>query len=108
MVDTKETQEIDDDSLINHEMKSYYGPMEKNLIEEESEEVAKNENNDNNKCEFENSKEEHQELQSDISKMIVRPWEESPFNKNRYGLDYNRGNNFDIPYYSKPFQFVSE
>jgi hypothetical protein len=32
MVDTKETQEIDDDSLTNHEMESYNGPMKKSLV----------------------------------------------------------------------------
>jgi hypothetical protein len=47
MVDTKETQEIDDDSLTNHEMESYNGPMKKILVEDESEEVAHNERNNN-------------------------------------------------------------
>jgi hypothetical protein len=32
MVDTKETQEMDDDSLTNHEMESYNGPMKKVLL----------------------------------------------------------------------------
>jgi hypothetical protein len=65
----------------------------------------------NSKCEFEVTKEniyeEHQEVQNDLSKMIVRPWEELQFNKNRHGLGYDKGNNFHIPDYSKPVQFVS-
>jgi hypothetical protein len=40
--------------------------------------------------------------------MIVGPWEELLFNKNRHGLEYNKDNNFHIPYYSKPIHFVSE
>jgi hypothetical protein len=107
MVDTKEAQEIDDDSLNSREMESYNGPMKKSLVEEESEEVAHNESNGNNKCENEDTKEEHQELQNDLSKMIVRPWEELSFNKDRHGLGYDKGNNFHIPNYSKPIQSVS-
>jgi hypothetical protein len=81
MVDTKETQDMDDDSLTNHEMESYSGPMKKSLVEDESQEGANNESRSNNKCEFEDIKQEHQELQNDLNKMIVRPWEEFSFKK---------------------------
>jgi hypothetical protein len=40
MVDTKETQEMDDDSLTSHEMESYSGPMKESLVEDESQEEA--------------------------------------------------------------------
>jgi hypothetical protein len=39
--------------------------------------------------------------------MFFRPWEELSFKKNRHGLGYDKGNNFHIPDYSKPIQFVS-
>jgi hypothetical protein len=38
--------------------------------------------------------------------MFVRPWEELSFNKDRHGLGYDKRNNFHIPDYSKPIQFV--
>jgi hypothetical protein len=69
MVDRKETQDIDDDSLTSHEMESYNGPMKESLVKEESKEVAHNENNKK----FEDTKEESQDSQNDISKMFVRP-----------------------------------
>ena len=58
--------------------------------------------NNNNKCE-----EVKEESQSDISKMFVKPWEELSFKKNQHVLGYDKGNNFHIPNYSKPIQFVS-
>jgi hypothetical protein len=42
MVDTKETQEIDDDSLTSHDIESYNGPMKESLLENELEEVIPN------------------------------------------------------------------
>jgi len=47
------------------------------------------------------------QVQNDISKRIIRPWEELHFNRNRHGLGYENKNNFHIPNYSKPFFFVS-
>jgi hypothetical protein len=61
-------------------MESYNGPMKKNLVENESEEVAHNESNTNKK--FEDTKAQSQDSQNDLSKMVVRPWEELSFNKN--------------------------
>jgi hypothetical protein len=51
--------------------------------------------------------EEHQQVQNDLSKIIVRPWEELQFNKNQHGLGYEKDISFHIPNYSKPIQFVS-
>lgn len=48
-----------------------------------------------------------QKVQNDILKMIVKLWEELHFNKSWHGMGYEKGINFHIPYYSKPFQFVS-
>jgi hypothetical protein len=81
--------------------------MKKSPVEDESEEVAHNESNNNNKCEFEDTKEDHQELQNDLSKMFVRPWEELSFNKKRHVFGYDKSNNFHILDSSKPVQFVS-
>jgi hypothetical protein len=100
MVDTKETQEIDDDSLTSHEMESYNGPMKKSLVEKESEEVAHNESDNNKK--FEDTKYESQDSQKYISKMFVKPWEELSFNKNQHGLRYDKANNFHILDYYEP------
>jgi hypothetical protein len=47
MVDTKETQEIDVDSLTSHDMESYSGSMKERIVEEESEEVAQTESSGN-------------------------------------------------------------
>jgi hypothetical protein len=59
------------------------------------------------KSKFQDTKEQSQDSQNDLSKMVVRPWEELLFNKDRHGLGYDKGNNFHIPDYSKPVQFVS-
>ena len=47
-----------------------------------------NNNNKNGKTNYEKEKEQHQEL----SKKVVKPWEEITFNKNNYGLGYNKEN----------------
>jgi hypothetical protein len=47
------------------------------------------------------------QVQHDLSKPIIRPWEELHFNRNRHGLGYENQNNFHIPNYSKPILFVS-
>ena len=83
------------------DMESSMQLMEEIFVKDESQEEAKNENNDKNKCE------EEKEQQNDISKMFFRPWEELSLKKNRHGLEYDKGNNFHIPDYSKPIQFVS-
>jgi len=60
MMDTKSTQEMDYDSSTSHDMKSYSGLVKESLVEYKSQEEAQNENNSNNKCEIEDTKEEHQ------------------------------------------------
>jgi hypothetical protein len=47
------------------------------------------------------------QVQHDLSKPIIRPWEELHFNRNRHGLGYENQNSFHIPNYSKPILFVS-
>ena len=89
MVDTKGTKYIHDDSLTNHEMESYYEMMKESLVEFDSQGKAHNEINGRNKCEFEDRKEEHQELQNDIFKTIIRPSEEFSFDKTQHGLGYD-------------------
>jgi hypothetical protein len=61
--------------------------MKKSLVENESEEVAQNENNNN--MEFEDTKKKVNIHKNDLSKMVVRPSEELMFNKNRHGLGYD-------------------
>jgi hypothetical protein len=51
--------------------------------------------------------EAHHQVQHDLSKPIIRPWEELHFNRNRHGLGYENQNSFHIPNYSKPILFVS-
>jgi hypothetical protein len=80
MVDTQATKDMIDDSLTSYEMESYSKLMKESLVENESQAEAQSDSS-NNKCEFEDTKEKHQELQNDLSKMIVRPWEELLFNK---------------------------
>jgi hypothetical protein len=75
MVDTKETQDIDD-SLTSHDMESYNEHMKESLDEYDSQKFAHNEKNRNNKCE-----EGKEQSQNDISNMFVRHWEELSFNK---------------------------
>jgi hypothetical protein len=47
------------------------------------------------------------QVQHDLSKPIIKPWEELYFNRNRHGLGYENQNSFHIPNYSKPIFFVS-
>jgi hypothetical protein len=51
--------------------------------------------------------EAHHQVQNDISKRIIQPWEELHFNRNRHRLGYENQNSFHIPNYSKPILFVS-
>jgi hypothetical protein len=63
-------------------MESYSELMKESLVEDESQAKAQSDSS-NNKCEFEVIKENNYEQhQNDLSKMIVRPWEELQFNKN--------------------------
>ena len=48
-----------------------------------------------------------QQLRNDLSKPIIRPWEEIRYNRQRKGLGYEKDVTFHIPEYSKPIQFVS-
>jgi len=100
MVDTKETQVIDD-SLTSHDTESYSVHMKESLDEDESQKDTQNDNNNNNNCE-----EVEEQIQRDFSKIFVRDFEELSFNKDRYGLGYDKRNNFHSPDYSKPIQFV--
>ena len=54
--------------------------------------------NNNNRCE---------DKQNELSKKVIRPWEEISFNKDRHGLGYNIENTFYVLDFSKPVQFVS-
>jgi hypothetical protein len=47
------------------------------------------------------------QIQRDLSKRIIRPWEELHFNRNQHGLVYENQNSFHIPNYSKKILFVS-
>jgi hypothetical protein len=100
LVDTKETKDMDDDSLTSHEKELYSELMNESLVENESLAEAQSDSSSSRKCECE-------EHQNDLSKMIVKPWEEFLFNKNRHGLGYGKGNSFHILYYSEPVEFVS-
>ena len=46
-------------------------------------------------------------VQTNLSKPIIRPWEEIRNNKHRTRLRYENVLTFHIPDYSKPIQFVS-
>ena len=54
-------------------MESYNGMMKESLVQYESQEEEHNQINGRNTWEFEYTKEKHQELQNDISNIIVRP-----------------------------------
>jgi hypothetical protein len=102
MVDaTCDTKDLIVDAQDTEDMESSIQLMEEIFVKEEPEEEAQNDNRSNNKSE------ETKEQQNNLSKMFVRPWEELSFNKDRHGLRYDKGNNFHIPDYSKPVQFVS-
>ena len=49
----------------------------------------------------------NQQLRNDLSKPIIRPWEEIRYNRQRKGLGYEKDVTFHIPDYSKPIQSVS-
>jgi hypothetical protein len=108
MVDANcDTQDLMVDTKDTEDMESSIQLMEEIFIKDESQEEAHNDNNNSSKSKFQDTKEQSQDSQNDLSKMVVRPWEELLFNKNRHGLGYDKGNNFHIPDYSKPVQFVS-
>jgi len=90
-----------------HDIESYNRTMKESIVEEDLEEVAHIEINDNTECDFEYTKEKHKKLQDNLSKMIVRPWEEFSFKTNKHGLVYDKYNIFHIPYYSNLVYFVS-
>ena len=48
-----------------------------------------------------------QQLRNDLSKPIIKPWEEIRYNRKRKGLGYEKDVTFHIPDYSKPIPFVS-
>jgi hypothetical protein len=101
-----------DDFLPSYEMELFISSELMNTsFGKDERQVETNSDSYDNKCEFEVTKqdiyEEHQEVQNDLSKMIVIPGEELQFNKNQHGLRYEKGNNFHIPYYSKSVQFMS-
>jgi hypothetical protein len=64
--------------------------MEEIFIKYESQEEAQSDNINSSKSKFQDTKEQSQDSQNDLSKMVVRPWEEFSFNKNRWGLGYNK------------------
>jgi len=47
------------------------------------------------------------QVQHDLSKMIIIPWEELHYNRNQHGLGYENQNIFHILNYSKPILFAS-
>ena len=50
----------------------------------------------------------HDQIELASSKPIIKSWEEVQSNKNRRGLGYDKDeNNFHIPDYSKPINFIS-
>jgi hypothetical protein len=77
------------------------------FIKDESQEEAHNDSSSSSKSKYQDTKEQSPDSQNDLSKMVVRPWEELLFNKDQHGLGYEKGNNFHIPDYFKPVQFVS-
>lgn len=50
--------------------------------------------------------EEHK-VQNDLSKPIIKPWEEICDNKHKIGLGYDKEVTFHIPDYSRPIHFQS-
>jgi hypothetical protein len=48
-----------------------------------------------------------QQVQNNLSKPIIRPWEEIIYNKNRARLGYDKEVTFHILDYSKPIEFQS-
>jgi hypothetical protein len=100
MVDVNfDTKDLIANAQDIEELESSMQLMEEIFIKDELE--AQIDSINNNKCE------ELKEQQNDLSKMVVIPWEELSFNKNRHDLGYDKDNNFHIPNYSKRVQFVS-
>jgi hypothetical protein len=94
MVDTEATKDMVDDSLTSHEMESYNELMKISFVEDESQEEARSDTKSSineSKLEFsfkvtkENCHEcmEEHQVQNDLSKPIIRPWEEIYDNKHR-------------------------
>jgi hypothetical protein len=61
------------------------------FIKDESQEEAQNDSNSSSKSKFQDTKEQSQDSQNYLSKMVVKPWEELLFNKDRHGLGYYKG-----------------
>ena len=80
--------------------------MEEIFIKDKSQKEAQHDNSSSSKSKFQDTKEQSQDSQNDLSKMFVRPREELSFNKDRNSLGYDKRNKFHIPYYSKPIHFV--
>ena len=97
-----------DNSLSSHDKESMISnELMKTSSEDESQAEAQSDSS-SCECEFEEQLNKgHHQVQPNLSKTIVRPWEELQFKRNRHGLGYANDNNFHIPYYSKLVMFVS-
>jgi hypothetical protein len=98
----------DDDDFDQQSMKEQINKSTSEANSNENELQAEDAKTQSDTTSISESKcEARHQVQHDLSKPIIRPWEELHFNRNRHGLGYENQNSFHIPNYSKPILFVS-